>query len=1192
MAQIVKLRRSSVPGQKPTNSNLQLGELALNTTDGKVYMAKSGSLGPSVEELITTNTVNTGSINITGDITGSIFTGSFKGDGSGLYNLPIQNINTASLATTGSNVFVGDQIITGSINITGTVDGVNISDFSSSVNSRLNSVTASGGGVSAIYIADEGSIQGTASYFDFIGAGISAAVNNGTASITVTATGGGGSAVQGASQTYPQTTNAVTWSIDHSINSRTPVVEIYDENYNVIIPTGIYNPGAFQTLVYFDVAQRGYAIISTGGGLTVDGANAILNQSSSSSTWTFNHNLGTKYPVFNIFDSNDDVIIPQRINVVDENTAIIYFGSTRTGKAVASVGGDVVNSDSSSFSVSSSFATNANLLDGLDSLAFLQTGSFQSYTSSFSSSVATTTSGLTSTITSLSSSLTSSIGSLSSSIATTTSGLSSSIESLSSSVAITTSGLTSTITSLSSSLSGSINSLSSSIASINNTQNGRLDSLETESGSIRSNFNSFTSSYTTGAFTGSFKGDGSQLYNIPASGVTGLNLNKIISGSVSASISPDRGLEINTNVYIDGSLTAKELFISYVTSSVLYQSGSTKFGDTSDDNHLFTGSILVDGKVNASSLTGSINFNNLTNVPTLVSGSSQIDITSTTGYSTFSSSISTSIGSLSSSVATTTSGLSSSIGSLSSSVSTSIGSLSSSFATTTLDLKNRVDSIESITGSISSLNSFTSSINTTIKSKLDSDGVISGSSQIIYSGLTGIPSGIVSGSSQISYTGITNIPSGIVSGSEQLTGSYDTRYVLSGSITQTTWDNIANKPSGLVSGSSQVVYSGLTGIPSGIVSGSSQLTSSYDTRYVLSGSITQTTWDNIASKPSGIVSGSSQIIGLGFATTGSNSFVGNQNINGNLSVTGSVVISGSLDLSNANVGNSRYLHTQGSSSTTWSIVHNLNYLYPNITVYDGDDKIMLPDEVTSIDLNTTQVTFAIAESGHALASVGGISPNAADRYLHTQTSATGSWVIDHNIGYKYVTVNVYDNNDEQLVPLKISAVSTNRTQIDFSLPTSGNATITVGGPRVTTTSLFNQTGSYYNATTNIGITGSLVVTGDIDAANFNTTSDRKLKTNLVRIKGALDKIEKLNGYTFDWLEEYSEDRSRQIGMVADEVFEVQPELISHRDIVLSNKEEKIKLLDYSKVTVILIEAIKELNDKVTKLENKNKKKKK
>ena len=74
MSQIVKLRRSSVSGQKPTNSNLQLGELALNTTDGKVYMAKSGSLGPSIEELISTNTVNTGSINLSGslNLTGSL----------------------------------------------------------------------------------------------------------------------------------------------------------------------------------------------------------------------------------------------------------------------------------------------------------------------------------------------------------------------------------------------------------------------------------------------------------------------------------------------------------------------------------------------------------------------------------------------------------------------------------------------------------------------------------------------------------------------------------------------------------------------------------------------------------------------------------------------------------------------------------------------------------------------------------------------------------------------------------------------------------------------------------------------------------------------------------------------------------------------------------------------------------------
>ena len=71
---------------------------------------------------------------------------------------------------------------------------------------------------------------------------------------------------------------------------------------------------------------------------------------------------------------------------------------------------------------------------------------------------------------------------------------------------------------------------------------------------LTSSFNTFTSSYNTGSFSGSFKGDGSNLYNIPASGVTGLNLNKIISGSVSASISPNRGFEVNTDATFTGSV--------------------------------------------------------------------------------------------------------------------------------------------------------------------------------------------------------------------------------------------------------------------------------------------------------------------------------------------------------------------------------------------------------------------------------------------------------------------------------------------------------------------------------------------------------------------------------------------------------------------------------------------------------------
>ena len=68
MAQIVKLRRSSVAGNKPVNDTLQLGELALNTADGKIYFAVSGSDGPTVQEAVTTNAYNTGSVNLSGSL--------------------------------------------------------------------------------------------------------------------------------------------------------------------------------------------------------------------------------------------------------------------------------------------------------------------------------------------------------------------------------------------------------------------------------------------------------------------------------------------------------------------------------------------------------------------------------------------------------------------------------------------------------------------------------------------------------------------------------------------------------------------------------------------------------------------------------------------------------------------------------------------------------------------------------------------------------------------------------------------------------------------------------------------------------------------------------------------------------------------------------------------------------------------
>jgi hypothetical protein len=238
-------------------------------------------------------------------------------------------------------------------------------------------------------------------------------------------------------------------------------------------------------------------------------------------------------------------------------------------------------------------------------------------------------------------------------------------------------------------------------------------------------------SVTASVLSGSFQGDGSGLYNVQASGVTGLNLSQIANGSNTASVSSD-GFNIDTDTSITGSLkvsgtiTAEQYNVTVVSSSVLYQSGSTKFGDSIDDRHDITGSVNITGSIslNGEAIgTGKLNettFNSyvtasdskLSNIETsigslnsftssinttikskldsenVVSGSAQVNITGTTGYSTFSSSINTSIGDVNSTLTN-----------LSSSVATTTNNLSSSIATTDLSQNNRLDSIESKSGS-------------------------------------------------------------------------------------------------------------------------------------------------------------------------------------------------------------------------------------------------------------------------------------------------------------------------------------------------------------------------------------------------------------------------------------------------------------------------------------------------------------
>ena len=64
--------------------------------------------------------------------------------------------------------------------------------------------------------------------------------------------------------------------------------------------------------------------------------------------------------------------------------------------------------------------------------------------------------------------------------------------------------------------------------------------------------------------------------------------------------SPTERLHVDGNLLVTGRITAEEFHTEFVSASIIYQSGSTQFGNSLDDTHIFTGSLRVNGSITGS----------------------------------------------------------------------------------------------------------------------------------------------------------------------------------------------------------------------------------------------------------------------------------------------------------------------------------------------------------------------------------------------------------------------------------------------------------------------------------------------------------------------------------------------------------------------------------------------------------------
>lgn len=105
---------------------------------------------------------------------------------------------------------------------------------------------------------------------------------------------------------------------------------------------------------------------------------------------------------------------------------------------------------------------------------------------------------------------------------------------------------------------------------------------------------------------------------------------------------------------------------------------------------------------------------------------------------------------------------------------------------------------------------------------------------------------------------------------------------------------------------------------------------------------------------------------------------------------------------------------------------------------------------------------------------------------------------------------------------------------------------------------------------NITGSGDITTTGDVTATNFVTTSDARLKSNITSITDALAKVTQLNGKQYTM---YGQDN--QIGLIAQEVEQVLPQMVHTRDDMMGTKA-----INYQNMVALLVEAVKELQTEI------------
>jgi hypothetical protein len=192
-----------------------------------------------------------GSLDVSGSIKAFSFTGSLQGNATSATTSQTSSYSTtlgASLSQPANNQVRLLNSAGGTLS-TVTVNNVTSASHADNASTADYATTAGNGGVTQL----------------IAGSGITLIPAGGQGAVTVIASGGGGVTIISGSLVTGSFTNTTSYTFNHNLSTRTPIITVFDSNYNQIIPENIELVNTASAVITFPTAESGFAIGSTGG---------------------------------------------------------------------------------------------------------------------------------------------------------------------------------------------------------------------------------------------------------------------------------------------------------------------------------------------------------------------------------------------------------------------------------------------------------------------------------------------------------------------------------------------------------------------------------------------------------------------------------------------------------------------------------------------------------------------------------------------------------------------------------------------------------------------------------------------------------------------------------------------------------------------------------------------------------------